>query len=477
MTRRSTGDVGVAMRRATGVDEKILDGIATERGRYTAMGGVVIGTALIAMFSMAVALSFVFGHFPIVAAVFVLLWGAFVFSLDRWLMASAAGARAWERFVRLVPRLILACAVGVVVAEPLVLAAFNATIVERAAKERKDELLALETDLLACNPVPGTTPPPAGPRCEGRRLATAETSAEGRQSEIAGLQTRMTTLRATVDRDSAALAKIEAEAQKECNGTDGPGLSGRYGVGPSCRRLRQQADTYREVHRIKENVDELAALDKQAGTLNGTIGEDADTFVKDRKAAIARETAAVRERQQELGLLERMRVLGHITSDNGYALAGEWALRIFLILIDALPVLVKLLGGFTTYDAIVADRLRRQKVSQFEVNQAVASRDSYSAKLWGESYLEQLRAGRERLRLQTMRDRRAVKAAMYAEVDRRAQEIIGEGPTLSLQVSATVPEATVEEPEQPPPAATAPPRPRTWRDYEDPHDRPRGWTD
>jgi hypothetical protein len=470
-------DVGVTLRRATGVDEKILDGIATERGRYTAMGGVVVGTALIAMFSMAVALSFVFGHFPVIAAVFVLLWGAFVFSLDRWLMASAAGSRAWERFVRLVPRLILACAVGVVVAEPLVLAAFDATVVERAAKERKDELLTLESELLACNPVPGT-PPPAGTRCEGRKLATAETSAEGRQSEIAGVRARVSTLRTTVDHDSAELAKIEAEAQKECNGTAGPGLSGRYGVGPSCRRLRNQADTYREVHRIKENVDELAALDAQLGTLNGTIGKDADAFVKARKEAIARETTAVRDRQQGLGLLERMRVLGHITSDNGYALAGEWALRIFLVLIDALPVLVKLLGGFTTYDAIVADRLRRQKASQFEKNQAVASRDSYSAKLWSESYLEQLRAGRERLRLRTMRDRRAVKASMYAEVDRRTQEIIGEGPTLSLQVVASVPEAAVEEPADPPPAAAPPPRPRTWRDYEEPYERqPRGWTD
>jgi hypothetical protein len=473
--QQPAGDLALWLRRATGVDEKILDGIATERGRYTAMGGVVVGTGLIAMFSMAVALSFVFGRFPPFAAVFVLLWGAFVFSLDRWLMASAAGVRAVERLVRLVPRLILACAVGVVVAEPLVLVAFDATIVETATKERKDELLTLESDLLVCNPVPGTTPAPGGPRCAGRKLALANTSPEGKQAEITGLQGQITTLSATVQRDSDAAAKLEAEARKECNGTDGPGLSGKFGVGPSCRRLRQTTDDYRKVHRIEENVAELANLNAQIEKLNGTTGEDADAFVQARKDAIAREKEAVVSRQRELGLLERMRVLGHITEDNGYALAGEWALRIFLVLIDALPVLVKLLGGFTTYDAIVADRLKRQKVSQFEVNRAVAARDSYGARLWSESYLEQLHAGRERIRWRGMRERRALKATMYAEVEKRTQEIIGEGPTLRLKLTAEVPEATVEEP-APPPAA--PPGQRDWRDFEDPYEPERmGWTD
>ncbi|WP_249999066.1 DUF4407 domain-containing protein [Actinoplanes sp. M2I2] len=456
------GKVALLLRRATGVDEDILDGIATERTRYTAMGGVVIGTALIAMFSMSVALAFVFDGFPPYATVFVLLWGAFVFSVDRWLMASAAGVRAGERIVRLLPRLVLAAAVGVVVAEPLVLVAFDATVVERAAEDRKNVLLTLESDLLACNPVPGTAATPAGPRCEGRRLAVAEASAEGKQGEIAGLTAQIASVRATVQRDSKALADLEAEAAKECNGTDGPGLSGRFGVGPSCRRLRDTAEQYRTDHRIKENIDELAALESRIGALTGTIGKDADTFVAARKTMIAREVAEARDRQRDLGLLERMRTLGLITADNGYARAGEWALRIFLILIDSLPVLVKMLGGVTTYDQIVADRLSRQKRSQFEVNQALAERDSYGAKLLHESYLMQFRAGRERVRWEAMRERRAMDTAMHDEVERRTLQIIGEAPTLSMQITA--PPETVAEPPPVPHQAPAAEAEQTWQD-------------
>ena len=80
---------GRVLRIATGVREDMLAVVPSERAKYTSMGGVVAGTAIMAMLSMSAALYFVFGRFEwfIVAAVPV--WGLFIISLDRWLMSSA----------------------------------------------------------------------------------------------------------------------------------------------------------------------------------------------------------------------------------------------------------------------------------------------------------------------------------------------------------------------------------------------------
>jgi hypothetical protein len=446
------------LRAVTGVDEGILARIPTERARYTAMGGVVLGTALIAMVSMTVAIGYVLDGFPLFAAVFVVIWGAFILSMDRWLMSAATTANARQRALRLVPRLVLAIAVGTVVAEPLVLVTFGAEITEQADRERKAELRALESDLLSCNPVPGTAEERNSPvgtgRCTGLRLALSGTSVEGRRTQIADLEAQADRLEATVSKDSAAYAELEAEARRECNGTDGPGLSGRFGQGPNCRRLRAQADEYRSDHRIDRNTTTLAGIRTEIEKLTGRIGGDSDAFAAARKEAIATKIAEARERQDGLGLLERMRTLGHLTDQNGYAQAGEWALRIFLILIDALPVLVKFLSGFTTYDEIVADRLRQEKAGEVAVNKVRGNMRVLSAQLWQRSHEEQYRCVERQIQADGMRQLLAVEAAIEKQVDERADRLIGEAPTVTFTLpdKAATPARTHRAEPAPPPS-------------------------
>jgi hypothetical protein len=69
------------------------------------MGGVVLGTALMATFSMGVALVCVFGGFEPFAFVFVPVWGVFILCLDRWLMASPSARDVGTRFRKMLPRL------------------------------------------------------------------------------------------------------------------------------------------------------------------------------------------------------------------------------------------------------------------------------------------------------------------------------------------------------------------------------------
>jgi hypothetical protein len=174
---------GRLLRALTGVDERVLDALSTSRARFTAMGGVVLGTALLAMVSMTVALIIVFDGFPPAAIAIVPLWGWFILNLDRWLMANNTPASLRMRFVRLLPRLLLAGAIGVVVAGPLLLGVFNSAIVERADEQRKNEIIDLQSALVTCNPVPGTEeaarPEANAPRCADLRLSFTGSSLDG----------------------------------------------------------------------------------------------------------------------------------------------------------------------------------------------------------------------------------------------------------------------------------------------------------
>jgi hypothetical protein len=52
-----------------------------------------------------------------------------------------------------------------------------------------------------------------------------------------------------------------------------------------------------------------------------------------------------------------MEALGELAKTNAALFLGIWAVRLFFILVDCMPVMVKFLGGNTTYDRLVDERL------------------------------------------------------------------------------------------------------------------------
>lgn len=357
--------VGRVLRLATGVREDALARLPSERARYTSMGGVVVGTAIMAMLSMAAALHFVFGGFQPFTVVAVPVWGLFILSLDRWLMSSTIVGDTGRAARKLLPRLLLSIALGVVLAEPLLLGVYNTAITERVDKNRQEELTTREARLRVCNPVPGTQeadkPDAKAPDCRDYLLAVAGDSPDALQSQLDDLTEQRNTIKTTVDKDAAAYADLENKARLECNGTPGPGLTGRFGEGVNCKRLRDEADKYRADHNIDENGAKLKELDDQITALNTRLGDARNTYAKSVKDAIDEDLAEVRKRQGRVGLLERFRTLDELVSENGYVHITLWAIRIFFILVDALPVTLKVLSGNTSYDRIIAERLGRQE--------------------------------------------------------------------------------------------------------------------
>ncbi|MEW2429762.1 DUF4407 domain-containing protein [Micromonospora sp. NPDC047644] len=344
----------------------------TERPRYTAMGGVVVGTALMAMFSMTVALYCVFDGFQPSILAFVPVWGAFILFLDRWLMSSVAAPRVGARFRKLLPRLLLAIVFGVIIAEPLLLGVFHTAIETRVNDDRNEDALEYESTLKRCNPVPGTKeydgPEAKRPDCDQYRFGLTSAS-EAQQRQVSDLQTQIESLRTDTDADDKEYARLESLARQECNGTDGPETTGIIGQGPNCRRLRAQADQYRRDQRMDANHKKLTDLTNEVTVLTGNVAAArADTADKI-NARIEQATAKFRADQKQIGLLERLGALRKLVHDNPDVRASEWGLRLFFIAVDALPVLLKFLNGFSSYDRIVADWLAGQRRAQRVVSE------------------------------------------------------------------------------------------------------------
>jgi hypothetical protein len=367
---REDGQGGRRLRVLAGVDERVLDQVPSERARYTALGGVVLGTATIAAFSMWAALGQVLGHASAWTLLPVAVWGLFVANLDRWLVSSStSGAKAW-----VLPRVLVALVFGVLIAEPLVLRAYASAVEERVAADRQRALVAYESDLRACNPAPGQAVPP-GLDCAEKRLTVTAPTADAASRTRAGLAAERDELRAQAERDEGRVAQLNDLARRECNGSRGTGLSGRSGVGPNCERLRAEADRLAAQAGLAATRARLRALDAAIQRLDTEAGRAAGSHEQAVSAAIVAKVAERRATQGSIGLLERFGALDALTAEHRALWWSRWLLTLFFVVVDCLPVIVKLLGARTSYERLVAAKLAGDaEAAEYERGALMAAR-------------------------------------------------------------------------------------------------------
>ncbi|MGB3440862.1 MAG: DUF4407 domain-containing protein [Actinophytocola sp.] len=347
---------GQALRWLAGVNEELLAWVPGERAKYTALGGVVLGTATIAAFSMAIALTEVLGGFHVLILLPVLIWGVFIANLDRWLVSTSTVGRWGRRAGLFVPRLVLAFAFGVVIAEPLVLRVFESAIEEHIHQERAAAVTVLESGFTRCNPAPTadeqTRAATREAACASYRLGL-ETGFEAIQQDVAAKRATADTLAETIRNDSAEQARRDILASNECSGTRAPGSTGRIGRGPECQAREAEAAEYRNAHPTAEHQEKLRELRDEIGVLEAGLSSAQQNYEDTRADAIAGKVAEMRASQGAIGLLERFGALTKLTEDNAVLTTVTWFIRLFFIAIDCLPVVVKFISGTSRYDELV----------------------------------------------------------------------------------------------------------------------------
>ena len=440
-------DLGRYLRVFAGTDERILSWVPTDRARYTGLGGVVLGTSVIAGVSMFLALSEMVGRVTPWLLVPVLVWALFVLNLDRWLVSSGVGSRWSKRARLLLPRLLLAGFFGVIIAEPLVLRVFQPAVEQHIRDGRDAEALALESSLKRCNPVPGedTTADrrAAASDCDAYRLAPG-TTPNGSRSELQGLRVKAASLQRELDADLRTQRDLDDLAVKECNGGTGPNTTGVPGDGPECRLRKQRAREFRDSHPTAARVSELARINARIVGLEKQVGSTSTSYEQSRDAAIAEKVGQLRTNQREIGLLERFRALDELADDNSFLLAATWFVRGFFIVVDCLPVLVKLVGGSSAYDRLVDSQQETAERVQGEA--ARISGDSVVQTLLLEQHERQstARKRQEDIDLVELQHAARINGSLDRAVDALAATLLEQNhgrrhPAMSTNVSSAVP--------------------------------------
>ncbi len=359
--RQRAPDAARVLRSLAGVDEPLLYEVRHERARHTALGGVVLGTALIAGFSMWIALNQALGAVSWWTLVPAAIWFLFVLNLDRLLVSSMAGSA--RRIGPLLMRIGVATMFGFIIAEPLVMRIFETAIEEHIRDGRTQSIADLRTRLLDCNGETDATDADTAvrPDCAGYVLTFASTPAAIRK-ELADSQAREQALQKVVHEETATLNALRENANKECGGAAGAGFTGRRGFGPYCDQRIAVADEFAVTHQIAEKTHQLAALRARIAELQQSLGTAASRFEQERTEKIEQRLAEARSHQRRIGFLERLDALHDLSSSSFALFVATWAIRLFFIAIDCLPVIAKFYGGSSGYDdlfRIRSDSVRR----------------------------------------------------------------------------------------------------------------------
>jgi hypothetical protein len=408
------------LRSLIGVDESLMARVWEERARYTGLGAIVLGTAVMAAVSMFDALNEALGPaWPLLILV-ALFWGTFICCIDRWLIASTHGSHAarWRIFI---PRLVLSLLFGVIIATPLVLTVFGSEVVTRAATDQQNALTTYQSQLNACNPLPdpatGAVPSvPAG--CAGHTLPVSD-PATGLPQTIARETQQHDQLAQQVNSADATIKQYDTTIRDECNGVSGPGLSGLPGIGPNCRYDRQQEATFERNNDVAKWQQQLAGLSTRIEQQTATLGTETQTYSSDITSAINAKVAARQGSQGRIGLLDRINALGELFATNAAIAAATILLGLFVLMVDCLPVLSKMMSGTTNYDRLVEDRLRSAAVMGAAAVRLSERRATGADEVALYAVESQVRAQLEQIDEAT----RAERGRRDAEIDRKIAEL------------------------------------------------------
>ncbi|GAA1195994.1 DUF4407 domain-containing protein [Kitasatospora gansuensis] len=347
-----SGGLGRAIRRVAGVVEDVLDWVPEERRRYTWMGLVIVNTGLFAGVSLLSAMNRFLGAPWYLLLIPALLWSWVIVCLDGMMIASSHGKLGAGRWRALLPRLALSVLLGLFIAEPLILRVFEPAI-HQEVKEHRIATVGNYEDLLhRCNPLDSLRST-AG-ECRDNPVSVPDTRAAAKQRHGDAKAAR-DRLGSDVDRLGKLMRDQQTLAHDECTGASRQGTTGRAGIGLNCLQDRRELEGTTALL-----AQQQVLLDQAAGELARYASEEsaaARTYTEALNKEIERAVAERKATQGRIDLLDEVAALDRLADRNWVVGLTEWLARLVLIVLDCLPVLVKVMSGTTAYDRRLARQL------------------------------------------------------------------------------------------------------------------------
>lgn len=326
MKERSIGD---AIRKfglvCSGANMKILDrpDCAGEQSKYAMIGMFVFLTAAFATLSSGYALYKGFKSAWLAAAVG-LLWGLFIFNVDRFIISTIRKKEIdpelpvltrlglWLlEFIKLSPRLVLAVLISIVISTPLEMKYFEPEIgirIDDALKEKHD-------------------------RAHATPLRDQSDDVKVREDENERLRGQ---INEKVPRRELLRDQLAAEAQ-------GRRGTGRYGEGPVTRLLRQQlANFEKDLDDFTRTANERIRVNQEAIDLARAKQdkEDAEDQAKEQRA--------------KDGFLNSLQALSYLEEKSPAVWLAAKFITLLVLVLECTPILMKMMTGYGPYDSVLA---------------------------------------------------------------------------------------------------------------------------
>jgi len=316
----------------------LLKSCPTDYNKYFGIGMIVFLTGIMALITGYFALYMIFNSYWI-AAVFGIFWGILIFFLDWFIVASLKKEEKFiSEFLFAVPRIILAVLLAVVISKPLELKLFE--------KEINAVLVNVKTES----------------SIEYRQLVDKEFD------QIKILKNENENLRNELNTKEKQRNVLFDMIIKEAEGRSPTGIVGK---GPVYREKKAEFD------RLNQNLDLLKKNNSEQIKQNNQKIEELK-FQKNEKIDNSRQHI-----QKADGLLARLEAMSILKEKNITVNMASWFIFILFVLIEAAPILVKLLSRRGPYDELF-DKEEYEKQIEYK-------KQKIKAKVLANNYLELLK--------------------------------------------------------------------------------------
>ena len=354
----------------SGADAEILDRVPSERVKFASLGWAVLITGGMAVVSMWFALTTALGVNGIPATPVALLWGLVILGIDRWLVRSMPVSSTWRMLALAAPRLVLALLLGALISTPLVLRIFQQEINAEIPVIRQQQLSEFLADP------------------QRSQLNHQVSSLQGQVNNLLQVidshgevpvnpSTDPVIQSLTTQRNSEIALEQKYYLQWQCEiggiqGHECSGSSGMLGTGPLA-----QADRASYEHAVTQVNNLNGEIQNRENQLAATDAAAQNGRLQQAEAALPEAQAQLRTAQDQLnalldsftaqnsadnGVLIRLEALDRLSANDSALSLARLMLFLLFLVIECLPVTVKLLQRPGLYEEILARKIINERL-------------------------------------------------------------------------------------------------------------------
>jgi hypothetical protein len=349
---------------SSGAELEVLNTVPSEKSKYFGIGGTIIFTALMASFAGGYAFFTAFKS-TYLSIPFGLFWGALIFNLDRYIVASFGvgdGKKtiSKQELIEAAPRLLMAIILGFVISTPLELKLFEKEI---NAKISTDIAIVQNTIV---------------------NSSTTDPKLISLNSERSQLVKNIKKREEIIENKRLFWENSNKDKNDEWNTGKFSGKIGKGGYYDDLKKVADDAEI--DYNKTKLNYSSLNDLDYRK-----TDKIDSNIEKRENELRIEIENQTTVQSQND-GLLARLKALGDLTSASWTLWFSKWLITILFIFIEIAPILFKMMTERGPYDDIVDRKKHEIKVQQLQLQSNINQEINIAVKIHTEKYEQKLNA-------------------------------------------------------------------------------------